>query len=307
MGLAASQQALTQALGPLPEGWEQAVTPEGEMYFIDHHTRKTSWFDPRLPVHLQKPPMVHAGAQNAAALQQQVAQQPASITSGGSQQTLTPTQAVQQQVRLQRLQLEQDRLRQRQQEIIAMMERETRIRQQENGVGPQQQQQQQQQQVDFNSMRRPMTASSPMTVGTNSTNELSSNTVDPFLSAASATTAAVTTVVTGSSTLATDFHARQESADSGLGMGGSYSLPHTPEDFLASMDDTMDTTLDCPASVGTVDMNDISALESGEMPAHMDTTDDLVPTLDLGEELSTDILNDVLLNSNKVDNVLTWL
>ena len=27
----------------------------------------------------------------------------------------------------------------------------------------------------------------------------------------------------------------------------------------------------------------------------------------LGEELSTDILNDVLLNSNKVDNVLTWL
>ncbi len=46
--LAASQQALTQALGPLPDGWEQAVTPEGEIYFIDHHTRKTSWFDPRL-------------------------------------------------------------------------------------------------------------------------------------------------------------------------------------------------------------------------------------------------------------------
>lgn len=40
---------------------------------------------------------------------------------GGSQQSLTPTQAVQQQVRLQRLQLEQDRLRQRQQEIIAMV------------------------------------------------------------------------------------------------------------------------------------------------------------------------------------------
>ena len=49
--MAASQQALTQALGPLPEGWEQAVTPEGEMYFIDHHTKKTSWFDPRLRKH----------------------------------------------------------------------------------------------------------------------------------------------------------------------------------------------------------------------------------------------------------------
>ena len=45
------------------------------------------------------------------------------VVAGGSQQTLTPTQAVQQQVRLQRLQLEQDRLRQRQQEIIAMVGR----------------------------------------------------------------------------------------------------------------------------------------------------------------------------------------
>jgi protein yorkie len=35
-------------------------------------------------------------------------------------------------------------------------------------------------------------------------------------------------------------HSRQESADSGLGMCNSYSLPHTPEDFLANMDDNMD-------------------------------------------------------------------
>ena len=36
------------ALGPLPEGWEQAKTQEGEMYFINHQTRTTSWFDPRI-------------------------------------------------------------------------------------------------------------------------------------------------------------------------------------------------------------------------------------------------------------------
>jgi hypothetical protein len=36
------------ALGPLPEGWEQATTPEGEVYFINHQTRTTSWFDPRI-------------------------------------------------------------------------------------------------------------------------------------------------------------------------------------------------------------------------------------------------------------------
>jgi len=32
---------------PLPEGWEQAITPEGEVYYINHITKTTSWFDPR--------------------------------------------------------------------------------------------------------------------------------------------------------------------------------------------------------------------------------------------------------------------
>jgi len=36
------------SLGPLPDGWEQARTTEGEIYFINHQTRTTSWFDPRI-------------------------------------------------------------------------------------------------------------------------------------------------------------------------------------------------------------------------------------------------------------------
>ena len=36
-----------QNVGPLPPGWEQAVTPEGETYYLNHIERKTSWFDPR--------------------------------------------------------------------------------------------------------------------------------------------------------------------------------------------------------------------------------------------------------------------
>ncbi|KAJ9576983.1 hypothetical protein L9F63_006420, partial [Diploptera punctata] len=39
----------TSSLGPLPDGWEQATTQEGEVYFINHQTRTTSWFDPRIP------------------------------------------------------------------------------------------------------------------------------------------------------------------------------------------------------------------------------------------------------------------
>jgi len=49
--LPSSPQAQPQqqaSMVPLPEGWEQAVTHEGEVYFINHQTKTTSWFDPRL-------------------------------------------------------------------------------------------------------------------------------------------------------------------------------------------------------------------------------------------------------------------
>ena len=46
-----SQQQMESArLGPLPPGWEQGETQEGEIYFINHHEKKTSWFDPRVPI-----------------------------------------------------------------------------------------------------------------------------------------------------------------------------------------------------------------------------------------------------------------
>jgi len=43
----ASPSPLPAELGPLPEGWEQGSTPEGEQYFINHHTKVTTWYDPR--------------------------------------------------------------------------------------------------------------------------------------------------------------------------------------------------------------------------------------------------------------------
>lgn len=63
-------------------------------------------------------------------------------------------------------------------------------------------------------------------------------------------------------------HQRQESADSGLGMAvsqPSYSMPHTPEDFLAGMDDRMDCTSEAGAPIDA----DIA----------LGDTDDLVPSL----------------------------
>ncbi|GAA6068055.1 transcriptional coactivator YAP1 isoform X1, partial [Tachysurus ichikawai] len=42
------QNLLNPASGPLPEGWEQAITAEGEIYYINHKNKTTSWLDPRL-------------------------------------------------------------------------------------------------------------------------------------------------------------------------------------------------------------------------------------------------------------------
>uniref|UniRef100_H3CJJ1 Membrane associated guanylate kinase, WW and PDZ domain containing 1b n=1 Tax=Tetraodon nigroviridis TaxID=99883 RepID=H3CJJ1_TETNG len=42
-------------LGPLPENWEMAYTEDGEVYFIDHNTKTTSWVDPRCLNKPQKP------------------------------------------------------------------------------------------------------------------------------------------------------------------------------------------------------------------------------------------------------------
>ncbi|XP_061535007.1 membrane-associated guanylate kinase, WW and PDZ domain-containing protein 1-like isoform X10 [Phycodurus eques] len=45
--LAEPQVSPEDALGPLPDNWEMAYTENGELYFIDHNTKTTSWLDPR--------------------------------------------------------------------------------------------------------------------------------------------------------------------------------------------------------------------------------------------------------------------
>ncbi|CAG9137181.1 unnamed protein product [Plutella xylostella] len=213
-----------EPLGPLPDGWEQAATPEGEVYFINHAARTTSWFDPRIPQHLQRTPS-------------------AGVAGGGWANA--SLQACQQKLRLQSLQLERERLKQRQQEI--RLQQELMARQ----------------------------ASSIVSSLASSAGAAADLPIDPFLSGL------------------TD-HQRQESADSGLGMAvtQSYSMPHTPEDFLSSMDDRMDCTSESGANLDT---NDISLADN-----------DL-----LGEFTNDILLDDVqsLINStpSKPDNVLTWL
>jgi hypothetical protein len=34
---------------PMPPGWQRAFTINGEEYFLDHNTKTTTWYDPRIP------------------------------------------------------------------------------------------------------------------------------------------------------------------------------------------------------------------------------------------------------------------
>ena len=78
-----------QTLGQLPDGWEQGVTPEGEVYYINHLTQTTTWYDPRL----------NRNQGNNSFIQGQPSK-------------------TQEQVNLRYLQLEKEKLRQRQQQIF---------------------------------------------------------------------------------------------------------------------------------------------------------------------------------------------
>ena len=34
-------------LGPLPDGWEEKILPDGKLFYVDHNSKKTTWEDPR--------------------------------------------------------------------------------------------------------------------------------------------------------------------------------------------------------------------------------------------------------------------
>ncbi|KAL4630782.1 WW domain-containing transcription regulator protein 1 [Arapaima gigas] len=200
------QHAVAQSqpgLGSLPEGWEQAVTPQGETYFIDHKTQTTSWLDPRMDPRV----MVHHHHQPQQQIPAQTVVPSAPVSQAGLQQqgsqagimSLSNPMSTQQKMRLQRIQLERERIRIRQEELIRQ---EVALCQQ-----------------------LPMESENMAPLPT---------VVNP------APMAQLSMASTGSDPIRQvgHIHSREQSTDSGLGLGG-YSLPTTPEDFL-NMED-MDT------------------------------------------------------------------
>ncbi|KAI1893650.1 hypothetical protein AGOR_G00125890 [Albula goreensis] len=266
------QNIMSPASGPLPEGWEQAITSEGEIYYINHKNKTTSWLDPRLDPR-------YALNQQRISQSAPVKQTPPMPSSpqGG-------VMAGSNQMRLQQLQMEKDRLRLKHQELLRQRPQELALRNQlptsmEQDGGNQ------------NPVSSPGMTQDVRTMTTNSS--------DPFLNSGT-------------------YHSRDESTDSGLSMS-SYSVPRTPDDFLNSVDE-MDTGDSLgPSSMATQPSRfpdyldtipgthvDLGTLEGESMAVE---SEELMPSLQ--EALSSDILNDMesVLAATKIDkeSFLTWL
>ncbi|KAL1022871.1 hypothetical protein UPYG_G00033550 [Umbra pygmaea] len=269
--------ALSQPnLGKLPDGWEQAENPQGETYFIDHKTQRTSWLDPRVDARLMMSQQQHHQQQHMQHSQQQAQAlaSPGSLpqqqsSQAGMMSLSSPlgvgVSAQQQKIRLQRIQMERERIQRRQEELIRQEVALCR-----------------QLPMDSESMAPvPNPSGNPAQAMTQG--NMPTNGSDPFLNSGHFQ------------------HSREQSTDSGLGLG-CYSIPTTPEDFLNNMEE-MDTG-ESMAQAGSMNVS-----QHSRFPDFLDSlpgTNVDLGTLD-GADLMP-ILNDVesVLN-NKSEPFLTWL
>ncbi|XP_052321166.1 WW domain-containing transcription regulator protein 1-like isoform X2 [Oncorhynchus keta] len=226
---------------PLPPGWEMAYTSNGQKYFLNHVEKITTWHDPRKTMttamnqmSLHAPPPSASPQQRNMALSQpnlvmsqhhhqqhlqhtqQQPQQAQALGSPGSLPQQQSSQAgmmslssplgvvvsTQQKMRLQRIQLERERIQRRQEELMRQVAlcRQLPVDSESMAPAP----------TPGGNPAQPMTQGNMPTHGS-----------DPFLNSGHFQ------------------HSREQSTDSGLGLG-CYSIPTTPEDFLNNMEE-MDT------------------------------------------------------------------
>ncbi|XP_057694490.1 transcriptional coactivator YAP1 [Corythoichthys intestinalis] len=118
------QNLMNPASGPLPEGWEQAITSEGEIYYINHKNKTTSWLDPRLDPRFA----LNQQRISQSAPVKQSGQLPSAALGGVNQLRL-------QKMEKERLRLKQELLRQRPQELALRNQLPTSM-EQDGGTNP---------------------------------------------------------------------------------------------------------------------------------------------------------------------------
>ncbi|NWR62844.1 WWTR1 protein, partial [Bucorvus abyssinicus] len=297
---------------PLPPGWEMALTHTGQRYFLNHIEKITTWQDPRKTMNQPLNHMSHHLAATSTPIPQRsvavsqpnlgeywmsslctvLLNQPRCIffptvlnhqhqitpSTAMSQQSrppqtpqpgllnlpsaLTTQQQQQQKLRLQRIQMERERIRMRQEELLRQEAALCR-----------------QLPMDSETMVPVQTAVNTPAM-TQDMRPVTNNGSDPFLNG--------------------PYHSREQSTDSGLGLG-CYSIPTTPEDFLSNVDE-----MDTGETLAQTTMN-----VNPQQTRFPDFLDCLPGTnVDLGTLESEDlipILNDVESVLNKNEPFLTWL
>ncbi|XP_073922935.1 transcriptional coactivator YAP1 isoform X8 [Castor canadensis] len=298
---------------PLPAGWEMAKTSSGQRYFLNHIDQTTTWQDPRKAMLSQmnvtaptSPPVPQNMMNSASAMNQRISQsapvkQPPPMAPQSPQGgVMGGGNSSQQQMRLQQLQMEKERLRLKQQELL----RQVRPQAMRN-INPSTANSPKCQELALRSQLPTLEpdggtqnpVSSPGM--SQELRTMTTNSSDPFLNSGT-------------------YHSRDESTDSGLSMS-SYSVPRTPDDFLNSVDE-MDTGDTINQSTLPSQQNrfpdyleaipgtnvDLGTLEGDGMNIE---GEELMPSLQ--EALSSDILNDMesVLAATKLDkeSFLTWL
>ncbi|NXE26569.1 WWTR1 protein, partial [Ardeotis kori] len=190
---------------------------------------------------------------------------------------LTTQQQQQQKLRLQRIQMERERIRMRQEELLRQEAALCR-----------------QLPMDSENMAPVQTAVNTPAM-TQDMRPITNNGSDPFLNRQN-----ILTDVFRVSIYSGPYHSREQSTDSGLGLG-CYSIPTTPEDFLSNVDemDTGETTAQTTMNINP---------QQTRFPDFLDCLPGT--NVDLGTLESEDlipILNDVESVLNKNEPFLTWL
>lgn len=276
---------------PLPPGWEMAKTPSGQRYFLNHVDRITTWHDPRKTMSQMN--LNTAGTSNQMQQRSMPVAHPNSVM---NQQQMTPNTTVpppvvpsqnprmammnlssamtvqqkhQQKVRLQQIQMEKERIKHLQQEL---MRQEKALYNQIPSQIP----------IESDNISTAQNAVSTPAM-TQEMHAITNNGSDPFLSSG-------------------PYHSRQASADSGLGLG------RTPEDFLGHVEE-MDTgdmgqtamTANQPSRFPDF----LDSLPGTNVDLGTLEGEDLMPSLQ--EPFGSDILPDVESSLNPKETFLTWL
>jgi len=251
--------AITNLLN-LPSGWDISLTGENEIYYINHLSKSTSWYHPSIRTDRQ---IAGAGPMKLASLppqQQQLILQHTQMQQAQQQMSQQQQHLIQQQQQLSPQQQQQQQHQMSPQQHISPQQQQRQSPAGGRNAAPppsmngnagndehkivmelqrlqKEKERLQREQEDISRKELMLKKDLLLSPGNDSLMQPPQNHVgiDPFLGQPA---------LHSSSSQSQESHARQNSADSGLGgMGTNYSLPRTPEDFLSNVEE-MDSSND---------------------------------------------------------------